>query len=250
MTRNRQTRNRQTRNRQNGLPLVDNPTAAPRSGPPPSEPDASAPGDTTAEPTADTTAGSEPGPIVPGDSESADSTADTSTGSEPAAATTLPPSRPTPDDVPLLAFAQSFELTARDLYQSAIDGGSAGSFADVFTTLAENHEEYGNVIAGILGTDAPQRRDDAIFEQYQAGFGARLPEAVARAGYEFESTAVATHTDLIGQLVGIDGASTLAALLVVESRHCTVLAHLAGQGDDMAALLENSASPLPVTAGN
>ena len=42
------------------------------------------------------------------------------------------------------------------------------------------------------------------------------------------------------------GATALAALLVVEARHCTVLAHLAGMGDDMAALLENTASPLPV----
>jgi hypothetical protein len=225
-----------TRNRQKGLPLVDNPTAAPRSAPPASEPDGSAPADME-------TGGSEPGPIMPGTSEP--------TGSEPAATTTtVPPSRPTPDDVALLGFAQSFELTARDLYQAALDGGSAGSFADVFETLMENHEEYANVMAGIIGVDAPQRRDDAIYEQFFAGFNARLPEAVAQAAYELESAAVATHTDLIGQLVGVDGAATLAALLVVESRHCTVLAHLAGNGDDMAALLENTASPLaPATAG-
>jgi hypothetical protein len=216
-----------TRNRQKGLPLVDNPTAAPRSAPPSTEPDASAPTDT-----------------------SADMSADSSAGSEPAATTTtVPPLRPTSEDVELLAFAQSFELTARDLYQAAIDGGSASGFADVFETLMENHEEYGNVIAGIIGVDAPQRRDDAIYEQFLAGFNARLPQAVAQAGYELESTAVATHTDLIGQLVGLDGATTLAALLVVESRHCTVLAHLAGNGDDMAALLENTASPLSPAAG-
>ena len=34
-----------TRHRQKGLPLVDNPTAAPRSAPPASEPDADAPAD-------------------------------------------------------------------------------------------------------------------------------------------------------------------------------------------------------------
>ena len=73
----------------------------------------------------------------------------------------------------------------------------------------ENHEEYGNVMAGIIGVDAPQRRDDAIYDQFFAGFNARLPEAVAQAAYDLESTAVATHTDLIGQLVGLDGAATL-----------------------------------------
>ena len=188
------------------------------------------------------TGGSEPGPIMPGTSEPTEMT------EAAVPTTTAAPSRPTSDDVELLAFAQSFELTARDLYQSAIDGGSVGAHAEVFTTIMENHEEYGNVIAGILGVDAPQRRDDAIYEQFLAGFNARLPESVAQAGYDLESTAVATHTDLIGQLVGVDGATTLAALLVVESRHCTVLAHLAGKGDDMAALLENTADPLAVGA--
>ena len=99
-----------TRHRQKGLPLVDNPTAAPRSVPPASEPDANAP--------ADTHAGSEPGRHAAAPA--------SRRAREPAATTTtVPPSRPTAEDVALLAFAQSFELTARDLYQAAIDGGSA-----------------------------------------------------------------------------------------------------------------------------
>ena len=130
----------------------------------------------------------------------------------------------------------------------AIEGGGAGDYGDVFTTLMENHEEYGNVLAGILGVEAPQRRDDAIFDQFADGFGESDPGAVAQACYDFESTAVATHNELIGQLAGLDGATTLAALLIVESRHCTVLAHLAGHGDDLAALLENHATPLPMPA--
>ena len=40
------------------------------------------------------------------------------------------------------------------------------------------------MIAGIIGVDAPQRRDDAIYDQFVAGFNARLPEAVAQAGYD------------------------------------------------------------------
>jgi hypothetical protein len=176
-------------------------------------------------------------------------------GSEPAsgvtpstvAATTtsVAPARPTPEDVALLAFAQSFELTARDLYQAAIDAGAAGDYETVFTTLMENHEEYGNVIAGLIGTDAPQQRDDAIFDQFVAGFDSDDTAAVAQAGYDLESTAVATHNELIGQLTGIDGATMLASLLVTESRHSTVLAHIAGNGDDLAALIENTATALP-----
>ena len=224
---------------------MDNPAAMPRSVPPPSEPgpdatDANAQ-DVNAENAnaSDDSAvsGSEPGPIGASGTDAA--------GSEPGASTTtLSPSRPTAEDVGLLAFAQSFELTARDLYQSAIAAGAPGDHADVFTALMENHEEYGNVLAGILGVDAPQGRDDAIFEQFAGGFDSSDTTAVAEAAYELESTAVATHTDLIGQLVGLHGATTLAALLIMESRHCTVLAHLAGRGDDMAALLENTAEPI------
>jgi len=161
----------------------------------------------------------------------------------------VPPSRPTAEDIPLLAFAQSFELTLRDLYDEAITAGVAeGDAGPVFNTLRENHEEYGNVIAGIIGTDAPQRRDDAIFDQFVSGFQNADVVVVAAAAYDVESTAVATHNELIGQLTGVDAAATLAALLVIESRHCTVLAHLAGNGDDMAALIENSATALPSTA--
>jgi hypothetical protein len=232
---------------------VDNPTAAPRSAPPTNEPTAGAP-DAPDAPDGSETAGSEPGPINPAATEPAGSAPD---GSEPGASgapaattTTAPPNRPTDEDLPLLAFAQSFELTARDLYQTAIDNGAAGEFADVFTTLMENHEEYGNVIAGIIGADAPQRRDDAIYDQFVAGFNARDFVAGAQAAYDLESTAVATHTDLINQLVGVDGATALAAMLVVEARHCTVLAHIAGRGDDLAALLENSATPLAAPAGS
>ena len=60
--------------------------------------------------------------------------------------------------------------------------------------------------------------------------------------------AVATHTELIGQLEGIDGAKTIAAVLIMEARMCTVLADLAGEGDDLTALFDNNASALAVSA--
>ena len=47
--------------------------------------------------------------------------------SEPTSAPPTAPGRPTDADVTLLGFAQQLELTARDLYQLAIDEGAAGS---------------------------------------------------------------------------------------------------------------------------
>ena len=104
------------------------------------------------------------------------------------------------------------------------------------------------MLAGLIGVDAPQHRDDAIYDQFVAGFESSDTVAVAEAGYDLESTAVATHTELIGQLVGINGSTTIAAMLLVESRHCTVLAHIAGRGDDMAALIDNNATALSAPA--
>ena len=165
------------------------------------------------------------------------------------ATTSSAPPRPTGEDVDLLGFAQSFELTARDLYQAALDGGLAdGDLADLFTTLRDNHDEYANRLSGILGVDAPQERDDALFDELVEGFGGGDAVAVATAGIDLEATAVATHNDLLGRLQGIDGIGAVASFVVVEARHVTVLADVAGDGDDLDALLTSDAQPLDVPA--
>jgi hypothetical protein len=167
-----------------------------------------------------------------------------------AATTTAAPLRPTDADIELLGFAQSFELTARDLYQGALDADLARSdLADVFRTLRDNHAEYANRLSGILGVDAPQQRDDELYEQLSGDFASNDAAAVAAAGLELESTAVATHTELIGRLAGIDGIAAIASIVVVEARHGTVLADVAGNGDDLDAMLTSDAEPLEMPAG-
>jgi Ferritin-like domain len=161
------------------------------------------------------------------------------------------PLRPTDADIELLGFAQSFELTARDLYQAALDGGLAdGDLADVFTALRDNHGEYANRLSGILGVDAQQQRDDALFDELVGSFEGGDLTAVATAGRELEATAVATHSDLIGRLEGIDGIAAVASIVVVEARQGAVLADVAGDGDDLDAILRDEAEPLEVPAAN
>jgi hypothetical protein len=198
-----------------GLPLVDNRTAAPALAAA-TAPDSS-PGSTTAE-------GSLP--------------VDTS------------PLQPTEADQVLLSFAQRMETSIRDLYDVALDAGVADDeLGAVVVTIRENHEEYANTLSGLLGVDAPQRRDEPLFEAHRADFETSDLVAVAAAGYELESLAVATNLDIVGRLEGLVGAKSLTSLLMVESEHCTVLADLAGQGDDLAALLDNTAdTALPVSA--
>jgi len=158
------------------------------------------------------------------------------------------PERPTPADIELLAFAQQVELTARDLYQAALAGGAGGEDDGVFPTLRDNHLAAANLISGILGSAAPQQRDNALYEQLVGEFEAGERATVATAAYDLESTTVSTHLELLGQLEGIDSATTIASILIIESRACAVLADVGGGGDDFAALFDNDAAALAPSA--
>lgn len=141
--------------------------------------------------------------------------------------TTTPPKRPSGDDVALLGFSQSVELAARNLYDVAksVDGLD-DSQRVVLATIRESHDAYAASLSGLLGRDAPQVVNP-VFDDLQSSFGGDVA-AVLQAAYGLESTAVATHTAILGELQGTDGASLIASILIVEARHGTVLAHLNG----------------------
>jgi hypothetical protein len=143
-------------------------------------------------------------------------------------------------DLTLLLFAQSLELAARDLYKAAI---TAGATDPVFGVLADQHEAYAQGIASFIGEPA-NARDDAVYDEREASFTAFDLEAVATAGYDLESAAVATHTELLARLENIDGAKLIASALAMEARHCVVLADLSGRGDDLNVLLVNTSDPI------
>jgi hypothetical protein len=167
-----------------------------------------------------------------------------------AAATTppTPPARPTDGDVGLLASLQGMELAARDLYQTALDAG-ANDDGGVLATLRSNHEGYANGISALIGGAAPQAPDDALFEQFAGDFDTSDVSAVTEAAFEFESAAVATYLEALGELEGVEGAALVSSILIVESRSCTVLADMSGQGGDLDALLGHDASPFTLAEG-
>ena len=159
--------------------------------------------------------------------------------------TVPPPLGPTAADAELLGAVQAVELAARDLYRAAVD---AGADDDVYLGIGENHQAYADVLSGLLGRAAPGRRDEALYEADVDAFE-QGGEELATAAYDLESTLVATHTALLAELEGVDGAKTLASILMMEARHCTVLADMAGRGDDLDALLVNTARPVDLQAG-
>lgn len=139
-------------------------------------------------------------------------------------------------DAALVGFAISLELTARDLYDSAIDAGATGQVWDV---MREQHESYAQRLAGIAAVPADQRNDE-LFDALEGSFRT----ATSAAAFELENVAAATHIDLLGEVTDDGAAKAMAAIVAMESRHATVLAGLAGVGDDLDALFLNTAAPL------
>jgi hypothetical protein len=173
---------------------------------------------------------------------------DTTATTTGASTTTAPPKQPTDDDVALLGFSQSVELAARDLYDVAL---GTKDFDDntraVIATIRESHDAYAASLSAILGRQAPQTVD-SVFDTVRSSFGGDM-KSVLDAAYAFESTAVATHTDVLGKLQGTDGASLIASIIIVEARHGTVLAYLNGSTDLDQLLVDTEADALTPAEG-
>jgi len=154
-------------------------------------------------------------------------------GARPASATT----GLSDDDLATAGFAIALELTARDLYDAAIE---AGADDDIWPVLREQHESYAQRLAGITGISA-QLRDDSAYEQFADAFTTNDP---AEAGFELENVAAATHTELLGSVADVDIAAAMASFASMESRQAMVLAEMSGQVGDLDALFSNPATAL------
>ncbi len=141
--------------------------------------------------------------------------------------TTSPPSQPTDDDAKLLAFAQTLEVAIRDLYDVALRNDI---FDDdqraVMATIREAHEAYASSLSALLGEKTPQL-GDPIADDLKSKFSGDV-RTVLDAAYMAESTAVATYTEMLGELQGLQGATLIASILIVEAAHGTVIADLNG----------------------
>lgn len=150
------------------------------------------------------------------------------TTTTPAPTTTAPPLRPTAKDIPLLAFVQSVELSIRDLYDVALQ---ATVFDEATTptiaTIRDAHAAYAQSLSGLIGRNASGVRLDKLFDASKSAFSGDAA-TVARNAANLENVAVATHVDIVSQLMGVNAAALLSSVLVIEARHATVLHTIAG----------------------
>jgi len=140
----------------------------------------------------------------------------------------------TDNDVQLAETAIALELSARDLYDSAI---SAGADDELWAVLREQHESYAQRLAGIIGNSAGIS-DAELFDSLSGPFGAADP---AEPAAELENTLAATHIAALAEITDDEVAGAVASIVAMESRHATILTIRAGVTDP-AALYVNPVS--------
>lgn len=204
---------------------------------------ASVPEDST-DSTDDTTDNTD-GPEAPDNTAGGSNNGETGDTTPAATTTTASPKQPTGDDATLLGFAQSFELAAVQLYGVALASGSLSETTlSIVTSVHQSHVSYAQSLNALLGRKAPGEALPDATEMFGEDFGGD-EDAFLTAAYTLEDTAVATHTDLIEQLQGTDGAALLASILIVEAEHATVFADLAGETDLDTLILTSAEALVP-----
>jgi hypothetical protein len=172
-------------------------------------------------------------------------TAAVAIGSTPAAAA---PGRPTDSDRDSLAAALSLELAAVELYRLAA-GELPEDIAAFAAVMADQHRAYADSIAGAIGVSSAGAANADVVDQLSAAFTTSDPQAFGSAGRSLENTAVATHTELLGNYDSLEAIGLTASIITVESRHATVLTSLAGFSANLDEMLGNSADALSLTGG-
>ncbi len=151
-----------------------------------------------------------------------------------AADTGSSPRRATPADIGLMAFAQSLELAAAEVYRLAIDGGVlSGAVADVATMFRRHHVEHAKAWAALLGRDAAGVANPGLLDLYGPKVrAARNATALLTVAFELENVAAATYLTALEAVEATQPAATIASILPTESRHAVVLGQALGLDAD------------------
>lgn len=144
-------------------------------------------------------------------------------------------------DIKLLAFAQTLELTTRDVYVNVVGRKSLGD--DERALLEQfhaHHVAYEQTLNGLLSKNAANKRDEVIYES----FVAKLSEAqnIWSALLEIENTMIASHNKAIETIESAKVAALLASMITVEARHAAILA--SQTTTNLSAALDNNTTAL------
>jgi len=158
---------------------------------------------------------------------------------------------PTSADKQLLDFALSAELSVHDLYITAINSGMlSADEKSMMEMFSEHHKSYAQSLNGLLGKAATNSRNEALYSTYAGQL--TTAQAMNRVLQSVENTMVATHTDILSSLQGMDGATLVASIITVEARHAAVFgtlptANLSSALNSAATSLAPNAAPTATT---
>jgi hypothetical protein len=158
---------------------------------------------------------------------------------------------PTSADKQLLDFALSAELSVHDLYITAINSGMlSADEKSMMEMFSEHHKSYAQSLNGLLGKAATNTRNEALYSTYAGQLTSA--QAMNRVLQSIENTMVATHTDILSSLQGMDGATLVASIITVEARHAAVFgnlptANLSSALNSAATSLAPNAAPTATT---
>ena len=162
-----------------------------------------------------------------------------------AAAPSAPTKMPTTADKQLLDFALSAELSVHDLYLKAINSGTLSADEKLMMQMfSDHHKAYAQSLNGLLGKEASNTRNEALFSTYAGQLTSA--QAMSRVLQSVENTMVATHTDILSSLEGLDGATLVASIITVEARHAAVFGTL--PNSNLSSALNSAASSLAPNA--
>ena len=158
-----------------------------------------------------------------------------------ASAQSAPPKMPTGADKQVLDFALSAELSVHDLYLKAIDSGMLSADEKTMMEMfSDHHKAYAQSLNGLLGKAASNTRNEALYSTYARQLTSA--QAMSRVLQSVENTMVATHTDILSSLEGLDGATLVASIITVEARHAAVFGTL--PNSNLSSALNSAASSL------
>jgi hypothetical protein len=157
---------------------------------------------------------------------------------------TPPPKRPTADDLVLLRFAQTVELAAREAYALTVARPDLDdNQRAIAQTFHDRHLSYAESLGGLIGRSAPGVANAALLDALADRFTGGSVDDALLAAHDLERDAVATHTELLGALEGLDGATLVASIVSAEARHSAALAGILGV-DVAGQIIPDGATPL------
>jgi hypothetical protein len=159
--------------------------------------------------------------------------------------TTAAPTKPQPEDLVVLSFANSVELGLVAIYTQALASGRlSADNAKIVTRFQAHHRDHAQSFAGMGGKVITNIANQSLVSAYTTRIQAASSEqALLQVLLELETAMASSYTGSISSLVATDPVYLVASILPTESRHAVVY------GEKLGAPADSYLPPFESTSG-